>query len=155
MACGDARRADGRGRFIAHVGGVALVGFLRFARIFDVKDVGLFLIPVESSLFAVNAEAYAIFFASCDFGNDDGGFGAAFEMHEDGGIVIEIVSRREGRKVGEDGRGFEARDVFDEGEGVDTDIGDDATFASDFGVHLPFTADGEGLGEIALAEGAL
>ena len=119
------------------------------------EDVGLFLIPVESGLFAIDAEAHAIFFAGRDFGNDDGSFGAAFEVHEDGGIIVEVVARREGREVGENGRGFEARHVFNEREGVDTDVGDDATFAGDFGVHLPFVADGEGLGEIAFAEGAL
>ncbi len=119
------------------------------------KDVGLFLVPVESGLFAIDAEAHAIFFAGRDFGNDDGSFGTAFEMHEDGSIVVEVVAWREGRKVGEDGRGFEACHVFDECEGVDTDIGDDATFAGDFGVHLPFATGGEGLREIAFTEGAL
>ncbi len=152
---GDTRGADGRGRFVAHIGCVALVGFFGLARIFDVKDVGLFLVPVESGLFAIDAEAHAIFFAGRDFGNDDGGFGAAFEMHEDGGVVVEIMAGREGRKVGEDGRGFEARHVFNQGEGVDADVGDDATFAGDFWVHLPFVTSGERLGEIAFTEGAL
>lgn len=100
------------------------VDFHRFVQPLNEEGVGLFLMPLEATFLAIDANVEVVFFADADLGAVQDTFRTIFQADEDVCVVVELTTFHKGGEIGGKFLNLQAGDVLGEVFRVGANIAD-------------------------------